>query len=63
MGPPPRERIIAAFGITVGLAMILMKVVPRVPGHFSGYEWLSLAIWVAFGVVLAWRSGRTSQLA
>jgi len=62
MGPPPRERIIAAFGIAVGLAMILMKVVPGVPGHFSGSEWLSLAIWVAIGVVLAWRSGRSSQL-
>jgi amino acid transporter len=55
MGPPPRERIIAAFGIAVGLAMILMKVVPRVPGHFTGYEWLSLAIWVAVGVMLGWR--------
>jgi basic amino acid/polyamine antiporter, APA family len=62
MGPPPRERIIAAFGIAVGLAMILMKVVPGVPGHFSGSEWLSLAIWVAIGLVLAWRSGRSSQL-
>jgi len=63
MGPPPRERIIAAFGIAVGLAMILMKVVPRVPGHFSGSEWLSLAIWVAAGVVLAWRNGRKSLVA
>jgi basic amino acid/polyamine antiporter, APA family len=62
MGPPPRERIIAAFGIAVGLAMILMKVVPGVPGNFTGYEWLSLAIWIAIGVVLAWRGGQRSQL-
>jgi len=25
--------------------MILMKALPVVPGHFTGYEWLALAIW------------------
>ena len=25
--------------------MILMKIVPAVPGHFSAYEWLALGIW------------------
>jgi basic amino acid/polyamine antiporter, APA family len=52
MGPAPRERFVAAVGATVGLLMILMKVVPGVPGHFSGYEWLALAVWVALGMVL-----------
>jgi amino acid transporter len=51
MGPPPGKRLVAAIGAVVGLAMILMKVVPYVPGHFSGYEWLALGIWVALGLI------------
>jgi len=63
MGPPPRERIIAGIGAAVGLMMILMKIVPLVPGHFSGYEWLSLAIWIAIGAVLGWRGSKVPHLA
>jgi basic amino acid/polyamine antiporter, APA family len=55
MGPPFRERCIALFGLLVCLTMVLMKVVPAVPGHFTGYEWLALAIWISVGVMLAWR--------
>ncbi len=43
------ERAVAAFGLLVGIAMFLMKVVPLVPGHFTGYEWLALGIWVVLG--------------
>jgi basic amino acid/polyamine antiporter, APA family len=63
MGPPPRERVIAAFGVAVGLMMILMKIVPAVPGHFTGYEWLALALWLALGAGLGWRGSRISRLA
>ena len=56
MGPAPRERLVAVIGATVGLLMILMKVVPFVPGHFSAYEWLALGAWLALGVLLAWRA-------
>jgi amino acid transporter len=55
MGPAPRERAVAAVGATVGMLMILMKLVPAVPGHFSGYEWLALGIWSAIGAGLGWR--------
>jgi basic amino acid/polyamine antiporter, APA family len=55
MRPSPRDRFIAAVGVAVGLLMILMKVVPFVPGHFSGYEWLAFAIWVAVGIGLGLR--------
>ena len=34
----------------VGLLMIVMKIVPGVPGHFSGYEWLALGIWSLIGL-------------
>ena len=55
MGPPARERLVALVGMMVGLLMILMKVVPEVPGHFSGYEWLALGIWILIGLGLGWR--------
>src|SRR5437867_6468235 len=44
MGPAPRERIVAAVGVTVGLLMIVMKIVPDIPGHSSGYERLALGM-------------------
>jgi len=55
MGPAPRERLVAAIGVAVGLGMILMKIVPAIPGHFSGYEWLALAVWGLIGLGLGWR--------
>ncbi len=44
MKPAPSQRVVAATGAFIGLAMILMKVVPAVPGHFSatnGWRWES----------------------
>ena len=29
--------------------MVLMKIVPMVPGHFSVREWLALGVWIALG--------------
>lgn len=55
MGPPARERLVALVGMMVGLLMILMKVVPAIPGSFSGYEWLALGIWSLLGLGLAWK--------
>jgi len=55
MRPAGRERMIAIIGVLVGLVMILMKLVPRIPGAFSGYEWLALAVWVMIGALLGWR--------
>jgi len=63
MRPAPREQFIAAVGLTVGLLMILMKIVPGIPGHFTGYEWLALGIWILLGVGLGWRrSAGTNSL-
>jgi amino acid transporter len=50
------DRLIALLGALVGLAMILMKLVPLVPGHFSGWEWLALVVWIILGTM----AGRTS---
>ena len=54
MRPAFLERMIALLGALVGLAMVLMKLLPFVPGHFSGWEWLALALWIILGI-LVWR--------
>jgi APA family basic amino acid/polyamine antiporter len=45
------EWSVAGLGLLVAIAMMLMKVVPAVPGHFTVYEWLALGIWIALGAI------------
>jgi len=45
------ERALAGFGLAVGIAMALMKLIPQIPGHFTIYEWLALAAWIGLGAV------------
>ena len=45
------EYFIAGFGLLIALAMMLMKIVPAVPGHFSIYEWLALGVWIVLGAL------------
>jgi len=45
-----RARIIAGTGAAVSLLLLLMKLVPAFPGHFSNAEWVALAIWLALGL-------------
>jgi amino acid transporter len=47
----PAERILAVAGLVVAIAMALMKIVPFVPGAFTVYEWLALAIWIVVGLI------------
>jgi basic amino acid/polyamine antiporter, APA family len=60
------ERAVAWFGLAVGIAMALMKLIPIIPGHFTLYEWLALGIWIALGVAAAssatWKSSPESRL-
>jgi amino acid transporter len=51
MKPQGLRRAAAIFGLLVTSVMILVKVVPLVPGHFTWHEWVALAIWVALGTV------------
>ena len=37
-----RGRAAAVFGLLVTTLMVLVKVVPVVPGHFTRYEWIAL---------------------
>jgi APA family basic amino acid/polyamine antiporter len=52
MQPPARERAIAWLGALVGLAMVLMKILPFVPGNFSRWEWLALGLWLVTGILI-----------
>jgi len=52
MKPVLRGRIAAAFGLLVTGLMIAVKVCPWVPGHFTRYEWIALAVWVGLGALL-----------
>jgi hypothetical protein len=52
MRPTPSDRAIAGLGMLVGFAMILMKLLPFVPGHFSPWEWLALVLWIVLGIVV-----------
>jgi len=51
-GEPARQRAkaMAGAGAIVSVAIILMKIVPSVPGSFTGAEWMSFAAWSALGL-------------
>jgi basic amino acid/polyamine antiporter, APA family len=52
MKPRLVDRLAAAFGFLVTSLMILVKVLPIVPGHFTVYEWVALAIWATLGFLM-----------
>ena len=52
MRPPLKGKLAAGFGLVVTTLMILVKVVPLVPGHFTKYEWMALAIWLGLGAAI-----------
>ena len=48
---PPRSLAMAWLGAAVSVAIILMKVIPVVPGSFTRAEWLAFAAWSTLGLV------------
>jgi amino acid transporter len=46
-------RMAAAFGVLVTGLMVFAKILPYVPGHFSVYEWIALAIWAVLGIAIS----------
>jgi APA family basic amino acid/polyamine antiporter len=61
--PRPRMRFLTGLGICVSLLLLLMKLIPAFPGHFSPAEWIALAIWLLIGATLHRRSKSASPLA
>jgi amino acid transporter len=50
--PRVRLRVITAMGVCVSFLLILMKLVPAFPGHFTAAEWIALAVWLVLGAAL-----------
>jgi amino acid transporter len=55
------EFFVAGFGLLVAIAMLLMKVVPAIPGHFTMYEWIALAIWIVLGAMSSRRANAVAK--
>jgi amino acid transporter len=58
MGPPARERVVAALGALVAFTLVLMKVTPMVPGHFTVHEYGAFGLWCGLGFILRFRTQR-----
>ncbi len=63
MRPAVRERLIAIVGALVALALVLMKLLPFVPGHFTRYEVATLLLWICAGIALRVTHARRPQTA
>ena len=46
----PIDRRLAAFGAVASAGIVVMKVVPAVPGSFGRAEWISFALWTGVGL-------------
>lgn len=55
-----RTRWIGYLGVLVATLMILMKIIPTVPGSFRHYEYLALGAWIALGYFLWLRRRQTN---
>jgi hypothetical protein len=51
----------AWLGCLVSVAIILMKIVPSVPGSFTRAEWTAFIAWSAFGLVFWLLRPRTTK--
>jgi len=49
MKPGLVGRTAAVFGVLVTSLMILVKVIPLVPGHFTRHEWIAVVLWAGLG--------------
>jgi amino acid transporter len=61
MKPKLIGRTAAAFGLLVTGLMIMVKVLPMIPGHFTRYEWIALAGWSSLGILIRVRRDSTNR--
>lgn len=61
MKPSAFGRAAAVTGIVVTFLVLAMKILPTVPGHFSIYEWIALALWIVLGLLLRRKSELTAK--
>ncbi|MBZ5592346.1 MAG: APC family permease [Acidobacteriia bacterium] len=53
MKPAWGGRAAALMGLLVTSLMVLAKLVPFVPGHFTVYEWIALGVWASLGGLIS----------
>jgi amino acid transporter len=61
LDPNLTGRLAAVFGVFVTLVMVLVKLLPIVPGHFTRYEWLAMGIWALLGFLVRLRANQQSS--
>jgi basic amino acid/polyamine antiporter, APA family len=44
-----KARLVAAIASLVALCLVLMKLLPQFPGHFSRSEWVAMMLWLLIG--------------
>ena len=52
MKPSLGGRVAAIYGLLLTAVMVVVKIVPLVPGHFTPSEWVAMAIWGLLGYLL-----------
>lgn len=62
MKPSTAGRAAAVFGILMTVLMVLVKVVPIVPGHFTRYEWMAVGIWAVIGAAMRMSASRYEKI-
>ncbi len=62
MKPSFRGLAAALVGLLVTSLMVLVKVLPVVPGHFTRYEWMALALWGGLGALIRASRNRGEQV-
>jgi len=62
MKPALAGRAAAVFGILMTLLMVLVKVMPIVPGHFTEFEWVAVGIWAVIGAAMRISARRQERI-
>src|SRR2546422_10633367 len=62
MKPAFWGRAAAVVGLLVTSLMVFVKVVPVVPGHFTRYEWMALALWGGLGALMRVSGGAHEKI-
>lgn len=57
MRPGATDRALAVVGVLVGASLLIMKLLPAIPGHFTLWEFVALAVWIALGAAMHRRAG------
>ncbi|HKO03331.1 MAG TPA: APC family permease, partial [Candidatus Acidoferrales bacterium] len=52
MRPAAADRALAVAGALVGASLLVMKLLPAVPGHFTRWEFMALAGWILLGCAM-----------